>query len=451
MTTDTAASAPDPFAALPPGPRFSLSSKIGYLRDPVALFSRLKRDYGDPFCTTTTAKTVFTADPVGVKQIFTAPTEYFLPLQVEAQRRVLGTSFTAHSGPEHRRQRAVMAPGLRADALQRLAGQMVEATRLRIGTWTPGQPLDLVHEGMAIALEIIIRALFSVHDRAGIEERKKAVRAFSEQLSNKLFLVTSMLGLLHPSVPSQGKFLQVRDEFQRLLLQTIEDIRAHPDRHDGLLAHMVLATREDGSPAFSDIEMADNMITMLIAGHETSALNFGWSIQAVLGTPEIRDRLMAELADVDVLANPNAVHTLPYLNAVVKEVLRFWTPVPDVLRMVAKPFELMGYTIPPGVQVCACMWLTHFDPDLYEDPWRFNPDRFLERRYTAFEYYPFGGGERVCVGNTFAPMELKVLLATVLKTCRLELHDPTFPQLLRTSFLLGPKTPLMATYHGPLP
>jgi cytochrome P450 len=260
-----------------------------------------------------------------------------------------------------------------------------------------------------------------------------------------------MMGLLHPAVPSQGKFIQVRQEFQDLLLQTIADIRADPDGHDGLLAHMVLATREDGSPAFGDVEMADNMITMLIAGHETSALSFGWAVQAVLGTPEVHERLMAELTDIDVIADPNAVHSLPYLGAVVKEVLRFWTPVPDVLRLVAKPFELKGYTVPVGTQVCACVWLTHFDPEIYDDPWRFNPDRFLERRYTAFEYYPFGGGERVCVGNTFAPMELTVLLATVLKTCRLELQDPTFPQLLRTGFLLGPKTPLMATYRGPLP
>ena len=444
-TVSAAAATP---GALPPGPRFSLASRIGYLRDPVTLFSRLKAEYGDPFTVTTSAKTVFTADPAGVKQIFTAPTEYFLPLQVEAQKRVLGEAFTGHSGAEHRRQRALMAPGLRADALQRLAGQMVEAARLRTETWTPGQTLDLVEEGMALALEIIIRALFSVHDREGIERRKRAVRAFSGQLNNKMFLATSMMGLLHPAIPSQGKFVRVRQELQDLLLETIADIRAAPDAHDGLLAHMVMARREDGSAAFHDIEMADNLITMLIAGHETTALSFGWAIQAVLSRAEVHERLMAELADIDVFADPNAVHTLPYLNAVVKEVLRFWTPVPDVLRLVAKPFDLMGWTIPVGVQVCACVWLTHFDPALYPDPWTFNPDRFLDRRYTAFEYYPFGGGERVCVGNTFSPMELKVLLATILKTCRIELQDPAFPQLVRTGFLLGPKTPLRATYRG---
>ncbi|AHC73881.1 ptzM [Candidatus Endolissoclinum faulkneri L5] len=448
MTTNATDFAPR--MTLPPGPRFSLFSKIGYLRDPISLFSQMKDKYGDPFCITTSAKTVFTADPAGVKQIFTSPTDCFLPLQVEAQKQVLGKAFTGHSGAEHRRQRALLAPGLRTDALHRLAGQMVNAARLRMETWHLGQSLDLVEEGMAIALEIIIRALFSVHDRDGIEKRKKAVRAFSEQLSNKLFLFTSMMGLLHPAVPSQGKFIHVRQQFQDLLLQTIADIRADPGNHDGLLAHMVLAKRDDGSPAFADIEMADNMITMLIAGHETSALSFGWAVQAVLGTPEVYDKLMSELADVDLEVNPNAVHNLPYMNAVIKEVLRFWTPVPDVLRLVAKPVELMGYSIPEGTQVCACVWLTHFDPNIYENPWDFNPGRFLDRRYTAFEYYPFGGGERVCVGNTFAPMELKVLLATVLKTCRIELKDNKFPTLLRTGFLLGPKTPLRATYHGRL-
>ncbi len=439
----------DARTALPPGPRFALPSRIRYLRDPIALFADARRRYGDPFTVTTTMPTVFTADPVGVKQIFTAATEHFRPLQMEAQKRVLGRSFTGHSGPEHRRQRAVMAPGLRADALQRLAAQMVDATLQHIRGWRPGAELDLVDEGMAIALEIIIRALFSVDDRPGIEVRKAAVRDFSRSLSDKAFLATSMMGLLNPAFPGQATFIRSRQRLQDLLFETIRDIRAEPGRHTGLLALMATATREDGSPAFDDEEIADNMITMLIAGHETSALSFGWTVQAVLADPAIHARLAEELAPVDLVANPNAVHTLPYLNAVVKEVLRFWTPVPDVLRVVAEPLELKGWTIPSGTQVCACVWLTHFDPEIYDDPWRFDPGRFVERRYTAFEYYPFGGGERVCVGNTFAPMELKVLLATVIKSCRIELHDTAFPRHVRTGFLLGPKTPLRARYLGP--
>lgn len=440
---------PDGESALPPGPRFSLPSRIRYLRDPVSLFREARRRYGDPFTLTTTMPTVFTADPAGVKQIFTAATEHFRPLQMEAQKRVLGRSFTGHSGPEHRRQRAVMAPGLRADALQRLAAQMVDATLERIRSWRPGSELDLVDEGMAIALEIIIRALFSVDHRPDIEVRKAAVRDFSRSLSDKAFLTTSMMGLLNPAFPGQSAFMRSRLRLRDLLFETIAEIRAEPGRHAGLLALMATASREDGSPAFDDEEIADNLITMLIAGHETSALSFGWTVQAVLADPAIHARLTEELAPVDLLANPNAVHTLPYLNAVVKEVLRFWTPVPDVLRVVAKPLELKGWTIPSGTQICACVWLTHFDPAIYDDPWRFDPDRFVERRYTAFEYYPFGGGERVCVGNTFAPMELKVLLATVLKSCRIELRDPGFPRHVRTGFLLGPKSPLRARYLGP--
>ena len=131
--------------------------------------------------------------------------------------------------------------------------------------------------------------------------------------------------------------------------------------------------------------------------------------------------------------------------------VRFFPPVPDVIRVIGEtPLEVKGYRLTENMQVAACVFLTHFDPDIYPEPDEFRPERHLERRYSPYEYYPFGGGERICVGNTFAPMEIKIALAVLLKRGRFTLLNTKRPAVARTRFLMGPKEPIMCRYEGPL-
>ena len=181
---------------LPPGPTFTLASRLSYVKNPYELFTECRRKYGDPFTVTTSMKTMITGDPVAVRQIFTAPTQHFKALQSEAQRRVLGDSFPSLSGPPHRAQREIVTPGLRADGLRSLAPMMVDAVVAQMESWQPGRDLDMIEEGVIIALEIIVRTIFSVEDKAGIAERRKAIRDFGDRLSNKTFLILSVLGFL---------------------------------------------------------------------------------------------------------------------------------------------------------------------------------------------------------------------------------------------------------------
>ena len=436
---------------LPPGPTFALASRLNYVRNPYELFAECQRKYGDPFTVTTYMKTVITGDPAAVRQIFTAPTEHFKALQSKAQSRVLGDSFTSLSGPPHRAQRDIVTPGLRADGLHSLAPMMVDAAMARIETWRPGAELDMIEEGVAIALEIIVRTIFSVEDPEGIAERRVAIRDFADRLSNKTFLILSVLGFISDSLPPNAKFRAAQERLRQCLFQTIDQIKAAPEGRRGLLARIVATRTADGAPAMADSVIVDNMVTMLIAGHETSALSIGWSMFWVLSHPDIYRKLMEELADVDVEGDPNATQTLPYLNAFVREMMRFWPPVPDVIRVIGRePLEVKGYRLTENMQVAACVFLTHFDPDIYPDPYEFRPERHLERRYSAYEYYPFGGGERVCVGNTFAPMEIKIVLAALLKRCRFTLLNTQQPGVARTRFLMGPKEPIVCRYDGPL-
>jgi cytochrome P450 len=436
---------------LPPGPTFTLPSRLNYVSNPYELFAECRRKYGDPFTVTTSMKTVITGDPAAVRQIFTAPTEHFKALQSKAQSRVLGDSFTSLSGPPHRAQREIVTPGLRADGLRSLAPMMVDAVVARIESWQPGRDLDMIEEGVSIALEIIVRTIFSVEDSAGIAERRTAIRDFADRLSNKTFLILSVLGFLSESLPPNAKFRTAQMRLRQLLHETIDQIRADPEERRGLLARIIGTRNENGSAAMADSVIVDNMVTMLIAGHETSALSIGWSMFWALSDPAIYRNLMAELADVDVEGDPNATQTLPYLNAFVREMMRFFPPVPEVIRVIGEtPLEVKGYRLTENMQVAACVFLTHFDPDIYPDPDTFRPERHLERRYSAYEYYPFGGGERTCVGNTFAPMEIKIVLAVLLKRCRFTLNNTKRPGVARTRFLMGPKEPIMCRYEGPL-
>jgi cytochrome P450 family 110 len=436
---------------LPPGPTFALSSRLNYVRNPYELFAECRRKYGDPFTVTTSMKTVITGDPAAVKQIFTAPTKHFKALQSKAQSRILGDSFTALSGPPHRAQREIVTPGLRADGLHGLAPMMVDAAVARIESWRPGSDLDMIDEGVVIALEIIVRTIFSVEDPAGIAERRLAIRDFGDRLSDKTFLILSVLGFLSESLPPNARFRAAQARLRQLLFETIDQIRAAPDRRRGLLARIVGTRTADGASAMPDSVIVDNMVTMLIAGHETSALSIGWTLYWALSNPEIYRKLMEELDGVDVERNPDATQTLPYLGAFVREALRFWPPVPDVIRVIGEtPLEVAGYCLTENMQVAACVFLTHFNPDIYKEPDLFRPERHLDRRYSSYEYYPFGGGERVCVGNTFAPMEIKIVLAVLLKRCRFTLLNTKPPGVARTRFLMGPKQPIMCRYEGAL-
>ncbi|MGL6094426.1 MAG: cytochrome P450, partial [Fimbriiglobus sp.] len=187
----------------------------------------------------------------------------------------------------------------------------------------------------------------------------------------------------------------------------------------------------------------------LLAGHETSAMSLTWALYWLGADPAVREKLLAELDPLGDAPDPDAVAKLPYLDAVLNETFRMFPAVPEVIRMIARPMELHGFTIPVGVNVVACTALVHTREDLYPDPDRFRPERFLERSFGSFEFLPFGGGDRKCPGASFAEYETKVVLATVLRRCRYRLVSTELPKLGRRGFLMGPANGVPFVYEGP--
>ena len=199
---------------------------------------------------------------------------------------------------------------------------------------------------------------------------------------------------------------------------------------------MILARDENGQP-MSDAQLHDELITLLLAGHETTASAIAWALYWIHRQEQVREKLMGELGHLSKDSDPTAIMQLPYLTAVCNETLRlFPVAVLTVPREVKEPVELMGYQLEPGMRLHGCIYLTHQRPDLYPNPKSFKPERFLERMFSPYEFFPFGGGVRRCIGEALAQFEMKLVIATLLSHYRLVLADqsPEYPQRRGVTF-----------------
>ncbi|WP_162232472.1 cytochrome P450, partial [Methylogaea oryzae] len=222
-----------------------------------------------------------------------------------------------------------------------------------------------------------------------------------------------------------------------LLRENIAERRAGGTARADILSRLMEARFDDGS-GFSDDALVDNLITNLVAGHETSALSLAWAFAWLGRHPQAAERLQAEIDGLGGDDDIAAIQALPYLDAVVKECLRLYPAVPDVVRMLAKPLQLRGYEIPAGMNVAACSAVLHMNPEIYPEPERFNPERFLRRSVGGTEFIPFGGGDRICVGNHFGVFEVKIVLAVLLTRGRYTLLEKGPLKVARHGFLMAP-------------
>lgn len=434
---------------LPPGSALPLLQPLRYLKDPYALFRACQAKYGDPFTARTSARMVVTGDPAGVRTIFEADQEDFTIHLPRIQKVILGEhSMTNTTGQAHKRERKVIGPPFQGRAM-RACGRMIQDMALQaVDRWAPGQRLVMRDEAMTIALDIILRAIFGVVDAGRMALFRRKVRDFVDTLGDPAFLTMALFRLDWMRLGPVGRFYRAKEALDALIFELIAERRADRAHRTDILGHLIDATYDDGS-TLTDVALRDNLVTNLIAGHETSAVTMTWAMYWLARMPEVRARLLDELDAAGEHAEPDALASLPYLDAVIKETLRLWPVVPDVPRILAKPMELKGYTLPPGTYLVACTALVHSREDLYPEPETFSPQRFLERKFSPYEYFPFGGGDRKCSGSHFAVYESKIVLATLLQRGRFRLADPAPPRVKRIGFLMAPEGGVPMLYEGP--
>lgn len=302
-----------------------------------------------------------------------------------------------------------------------------------------------------ISLRVILRAVFGINEGERLEQIRQLLSSmldsFNSPLSSSLLFIQFLqqdLGAWSP----WGRFLRQRQQIDELLYAEIRERREQPERSgNDILSLMMLARDEDGQP-MTDIELRDELMTLLFGGHETTASSLAWAFYWIHHLPEVRDKLLQELESLARDADPSEIARLPYLSAVCSETLRIYPTVFFALpRIVKSPIEVMGYQFEPGIMLSACIYLTHHREELYPEPKCFKPERFLERQFSPYEYLPFGGGNRRCIGYAFALFEMKLVLATVLSLFQFALADNSPVKPVRRGITTTPsgRVPMILT------
>ena len=417
-----------------------------YARDAYGYLAAMQRKYGDPFTIPALNGTlVITGDPRYVQQIFSADPDTFSPFGAGAIEPVTGSnSLLLLSGIRHRRERKLLVPPFHGARMRAYGETIREAALAGMASWRTGQPFAMQDTTQWISLEVIVRAVFGVQDAARIEAVRAAIIELVAAAVPSLLFFTWLRrpwGGLGP----YNRFARARSRLDALIFGEVAARRARPDVVGEDILSLLFAARDEDGRGMSDQELRDELMTLLFAGHETTGVALAWACYWLHRDPAALERLRAEVDALGDAPEPEAIAKLSYLDAVCNEVLRLHPIVPDVPRMLARPFELAGYSLAPPYGVAAATTLVHRREELYPEPDRFRPERFLERRFSPFEFLPFGGGHRRCIGAAFATYELKIVLATFLRHARLELAEAGEVAPARRNVVIGPATGVRMT------
>jgi cytochrome P450 len=414
-TSDRSAMQP----SLPPGPSFpSPIQGVGIWSRPYSFLERCRARYGKRFTIRFPFSPPFVliSEPDQVKEVFTAPPDVLHPGEGS---RVLEPLVGRHSvilldEDPHMEQRKLMLPAFHGERMERLADLVTEVSEQEIGRWETAEPIELYPRLQALTLEVILRAVFGLDPGPRLDtlrERLSTLLAFGDSPVTLLPEPPKwLLKLTDRTGPLKG-FMRIRDDVDRLMFEQIAERRQDGKDRDDVLATLLAAKHEDDSP-MSDEEIRDELITLLAAGHETTASTLAWAFERLAREHAVRRRLIAEIDSGDDDA---------YLTATIQETLRRRPVLPNTEpRLVKRPVEVGGWLYPEGCALVANGWLVHHDPDLYPDPFAFRPERFLDEPPGTYTWIPFGGGRRRCLGAGFAMLEMTVVLPAVLRAYEVE-------------------------------
>jgi cytochrome P450 len=403
------------------------------------IIERWRDTYGDPFLIRAmNGELLTTGRPELIREIFTADPDDYLAFGHEILTPLVGAdSLLIRSGPEHRRDRRLLGPPFLGSRMRSLGPMMVRATRRRIAALEAGDRFRALELTQSISLDVILEAAFGVEEPERLAIYHEAVLETMNAL-NPLFLFAKPLQRELFGRGPWARFQKVNRRTDALLQEQIDRVRPNAAERDDILSRMLTLEYEDGTTP-SDAFIASQLKTFLAAGHETTGIALSWALERIHRTPGVLSRLRDEIAATGPELDPALVAELPYLEAVCQETLRLHPILSEVMRILAVDREIGGFEVPAGAGFCASISLAHMNPETFPDPRAFRPDRFLERKFTPFEYLPFGGGARRCLGASFALHELALALATILMELDLELLEPEPPVTHRRNVTLAPK------------
>jgi cytochrome P450 len=419
---------------------------VRFAGDPLGMLDECNKRFGDAFVLNLAGngRFVMLSDPEIVREVFRGDPEVLHSGEGnELFTATVGrNSVLVLDGSVHARQRRVLVQPLKGERMRAFFDAMrletLEATRaLPVGKPFPALPIM-----RRITLRVILRTALGLAPGSEMDRFERKIETFLSQGRQRYALVLMTVVPIHLFSGSRWAplFRHLTDLDDDLFAFIAARRRGeHPPRDENVLDDLLAATHEDGSP-LDDREVRDALFTILIAGHDTTALALAWALVEVVPRDDVADRLTDELHRVTGGGPPEAEHLslLEYLDGAIRESLRLRPVAPFVVRKTVRPFAVGGREYPAGVVLCPCSYLVHRRAELYPEPNRFRPERFLERKFGPHEWFPFGGGNRVCLGMPFALYEMKVLLATLFSQVRLARPTGARSRARRYGIVLGP-------------
>ena len=415
--------------ALPPGPKGLpvLGAALSLRRDVLGMLTRVAREYGDiAHIPLLLQSRILVSSPAWIEDLIVRQPQKFDkgPGLKDASRRLLGQGLLTSEGELWRRQRRLAQPAFHRQRIGEYAQVMVEQAAAQTRDWRDGETRDIAEEMMALTLIIAVKTLFGIEFT---EEAKRVGPAVTLLMRYQLGRLRSPLKIpMHWPTPSNLRAERAYQFLDSLVYGIIEERRrrrdaGEPEGHD-VLSLLMNAMDEDGSRMTAK-QLRDEVMTLFIAGHETTAVTLGWLWHLLAHHPQVEARLCEELQSVlgGRAPTPEDLPRMPYLDAVVHEVLRLYPAAYVLQRTSVEPFDLAGYHFPVNTTVIMSQWIVHRDPRLFDAPEEFRPERWLdglESRLHPYAYFPFGGGPRRCIGQIFALMEAALVAATLAQKFR---------------------------------
>jgi cytochrome P450 len=434
-------------SSLPPGPQAAAWWQlIRFAGNPLGLLDECQRRHGDAFTLNIAGngRFVMLSDPDAVREVFRGDPDVLHSGEANSlfTATVGPSSVLVLDGSAHARQRRVVVPPLKGERMRAFFDAIRLETLEAVRAWPIGSPFPTLPTMRRITLRVILRTGLALGPGPQMDRFEMKMERFLSNGRQRYALV--LMTIIPIQKLSGSRWVPLFRQLSDLDDDLFAFIAARRRGDHGLVSQNVLddllaATHEDGTP-LSDREVRDALITILIAGHETTALALAWALSEIARHPEVVDRLADELRRVTGGGPPEADHLseLEYLEGAIRESLRLRPVVPFVVRKTVRPFAVGGREYPAGVVLCPCSYLVHRREELYPAPGRFRPERFLERKFGSHEWFPFGGGNRVCVGMPFALHEMKVLLATLLSQVRPSRPVGACSRARRYGIVLGP-------------
>jgi hypothetical protein len=435
-------------AQLPPGPSLPTAVQmIATWTRPAASLQRLRR-YGKRITVRLPFQPPFVMlwDPGDIKEVFTAPPDALHPGEgASILAPLVGhNSVILLDEQAHLEQRRLLLPAFHGERMQRLAGLMTELAEREVASWPCDEPIALHPRLQRVTLEIIMRVVFGLDEGPTLDRLRDLLTGVLVYTESPLSVLPPLQRLLRWT-PIQRRFETQMRETDELIFSLIAQRRAEtdgggdaPQRHD-VLAMLLAARHEDESP-MSGQELRDELMTALVAGHETTASQLAWALERLAREPAVRARLTDEI---------DRGESDEYLTATITEILRLRPVLPNAEpRLTKREVEIGGFRYPPGVVLIASAFLVQRDPDIYPEPHAFRPERFLGTNPGTYTWIPFGGGRRRCLGASFAMMEMKVVLGAALRRYQLTAASPTPEATRRRSITFSPSGQTTVVLRG---